>query len=151
MTIQENIKEEMKNAMKAKDQVRLTVLRGLMSAFTNELVATGKTPQEPIDDGSAMDVIKRAAKQRKDAIDQFTQGGRPELAADEQAELKVIEEFLPEQMSEEQITTIIDETIAETGASTKQDMGKLMGALMPKFGGQADGAIVKRIVDEKLQ
>lgn len=150
MTTQENIKEEMKNAMKAKDQVRLTVLRGLLSAFTNELVAKGKTPQDPIDDGMAMDVIKRAAKQRKDAIDQFTQGGRPELASDEQAELAIIEEFLPEQMSREVIETIVDETITETGVTSKQDMGKLMGALMPKFNGQADGKIVKEVVDAKL-
>lgn len=151
MTTQETIKEEMKNAMRAKDTVRLTVLRGLMSAFTNELVATGKMPQDPISDESAMEVIKRAAKQRKDAIDQFTKGGRPELAADEQAELVIIEEFLPEQMSKEAIEKIVDETIAEIGVTTKQDMGKLMGALMPKFGGQADGKIVKEVVDAKLQ
>jgi len=150
MTTPETIREEMKNAMRAKDTVRLTVLRGLLSAFTNELVASGKTPQDTLSDESATDVIKKAAKQRKDAIKQFEDGGRPELAADEKAELAVIEEFLPEQMSEESIEKIITETMLETGAATKQDMGKLMGALMPKFNGQADGGVVKRIVDEKL-
>jgi len=150
MTTPETIREEMKNAMRAKDAVRLTVLRGILSAFTNELVATGKTPQDTLPDDQAMEVIKRAGKQRKDAIDQFTKGGRPELAADEEAELKIIEEFLPEQMSKEQIETIVTETIAEIGASTKQDMGKLMGALMPKLKGQADGKVVKEVVDAKL-
>jgi len=150
MTTPETIREEMKNAMRAKETVRLTVLRGLLSAFTNELVASGKTPQDTLSDESAMDVIKKAAKQRKDAIKQFEDGGRPELAADEKAELVIIEEFLPEQMSEENIEKIITETMAETGAATKQDMRKLMGALMPKFNGQADGGVVKRIVDQKL-
>ncbi len=150
MTTQETIKGGIKDAMKAKDQVRLSVLRGLSSAFTNELVATGRMPQDQLTDEEALDVIKRASKQRKDAIEQFTKGGRPELAADEEAELVVIEEFLPEQLSREAIEEIVDATIIETGVSAKQDMGKLMGALMPKFNGQADGKIVKEVVDSKL-
>jgi len=150
MTLQEQIKTGIKDAMKAKDTVRLSVLRGLSTAFVNKLIADKKMPQDSLSDDDAMLVIKQAAKQRKDAIDQFTKGGREDLATDEKAELVVIESFLPEQLSREQIEVIIDETITETGATSKADLGKLMGPLMAKFGGNADGKIVKEIVDAKL-
>jgi uncharacterized protein YqeY len=150
MTIQEQVKENMKEAMKAKDSVRLSVSRGLMAAFTNELVALGKTPQDSLADEEALKVINRAAKQRKDSIEQFEAGGRPELAADEKSELEIIEEYLPEMMSEEEIRKIAEDKKLEVGAESKADFGKLMGAVVGATKGQADGAVVKKIVEEIL-
>jgi uncharacterized protein YqeY len=99
--LQDQIKEKIKDAMRAKDSVRLSVLRGLTSAFVNELVATRRMPDDKLTDDEVIAVIQRTAKQRKDSIEQFEKGGREDLVADEKAELAVIEEFLPEMMSEE--------------------------------------------------
>src|ERR1700741_2265145 len=99
MSIQTDMKERMKDAMRAKDAVRLSVIRGILAAFTNEAVTLGKGPAGELTDEEALAVIRREGKKRKDAIEQFTQGGRPELAESEKAELAIIEEFLPTQMS----------------------------------------------------
>lgn len=147
MTLAETIKESMKQAMRDKDTVRLTVLRGIISNFTNELVATGKTPQDPVSDELAMTVIKRAAKQRKDAIEQFTAGGRADLAESEQAELEIVNAFLPTLMSREEITAIAEAKKAELGVTDKAGAGKLVGALMRDLNGKADGGDVKAVVD----
>lgn len=147
MSLQEDIKAQIKEAMIAKDTVRLNVIRGLTTAFTNELVATKRTPQDTLTDEEAMTVIKRAAKQRKDAIDQFTAGGRPELAADEQAELKVLEAFLPAMMSQDEIKTIAEAKKAELGITEKSQQGQLMAALMKDLKGKADGGDVKAVVE----
>ena len=140
----------MKEAMKAKDSVRLSVIRGLLSGFTNELVAQKKAPSEMIDDDGALAVIKRAAKQRKDSIEQFESGGRPELAEGEKAELAIIEEFLPEMMSEEAVREVVAKKKEELGISAKSGMGELMKAVMAELRGAADGAVVKSAVDEAL-
>jgi uncharacterized protein YqeY len=150
MTIQEQIKDDMKQAMKDKYQVKLSVTRGLVSAFTNELVANGKTPQDPIDDEAAMAVITRAAKQRKDSIEQFEKGGRPELAEDEKAELAVLETYLPELMSEDEVRKVVEAKKEEMGITDKSQMGQFMGAVMGELKGKADGAVVKKVVDEVL-
>ena len=102
MTIQQQIREEIKKALMAKDALRLETMRGLLSAFTNELVATKRTPQEPLPDEDALKVIKRAANQRKDSITQFEAGGRKELADKERAELAIIETFLPKMMDKDE-------------------------------------------------
>jgi uncharacterized protein YqeY len=150
MSLVNEIKDQIKEAMKAKDETRLTVLRGLVSGFTNELVATGKTPQDEVSDDLAMTVIKRASKQRKDAIEQFEKGGRPELADQEKTELEIIEAYLPEMMSEDQVREIVMKKKEELGISDKSGMGQLMGAVMAETKGQADGGVVKKIVDEVL-
>lgn len=149
--IQENIKNGIKEAMLAKDTVRLGVLRGLTSAFTNELVSKGKMPQDTLTDEEAMIVITRAAKQRKDSIEQFEKGGRPELAADEKAELEVIESFLPELMSREEVEAFVLAKKAEMNISDKSQMGQFMGAVMQELKGKADGAIVKEVVEKSLE
>lgn len=151
MTIQETVKEKMKDAMRAKEEVRVRVLRGLMAAFTNELVTLGKTPQDALSDEESLVVITRASKQRKDAIDQFIKGGREDLADDEKAELAVIEEFLPELMSEEEIKKVVDAKKAEMGVTDKSQMGQFMGAVMGELKGKADGQLVKKVVDESFQ
>lgn len=151
MTIQETVKEKMKDAMRAKEEVRVRVLRGLMAAFTNELVTLGKTPQDALSDEESLVVITRASKQRKDAIEQFIKGGREDLADDEKAELAVIEEFLPELMSEEEIKKVVDAKKAEMGVTDKSQMGQFMGAVMGELKGKADGQLVKKVVDESFQ
>lgn len=150
MSIEQQIKDSMKEAMKNKDEVRLSVMRNIKSAFTNELVANGKTPQDSIDDESAMAVIKRLAKQRKDSIDQFTKGGREDLAEGETKELAVLEELLPEMMSQDQIRPIAEAKKAELGVEDKSKMGILIGAVMKEVGGQADGADVKAVAEDLL-
>ena len=145
--MQEKIKAEIKPAMLAKDTVRLGTLRMLVAAFTNELVTQGRPPTEPLSDEDCMRVIKRLAKQRKDSIEQFIAGGRPELADDEKAELAIIEEFLPPQMSETEIESKIKAKLAESPIdSTKK--GQFMGMMMKELGSTADGTIVKAIIDK---
>lgn len=147
MSIFETIKTDLKEAMKAKDTDRLNVLRGILSAFTNELVATGKTPQEVVDDELAMRVLMRASKQRKDSIEQFVAGGRPELADSEKAELAIVEKYLPAMMSEDEIKKVVDAKKAELGVTDKTKAGVLTGAIMKDLKGKADGAVVKAVVE----
>ncbi len=150
MSIQLEIKDQMKEAMKAKDTVKLGVVRGLVSAFTNELVKLGKMPQDELSDEDALNVIRRAVKQRKDSIEQFVAGGRPELAEDEKAELAILETYLPAMMSKEDVLTIAKVKMTEMGAVDKSKAGMFMGALMKDLKGKADGYTVKAVVDELL-
>lgn len=147
MTLQEQIKERIKEAMKAKDDLRLSVMRGVSSAITNELVSQKKTPQDSLDDEGVLTVITRLAKQRKESIKQFEEGGRPELAEDEKRELAVLEEFLPEMMSVEEIQKIAEAKKDEMGIDDPSKKGMLMGALMKDLKGRADGGDVKNVVE----
>lgn len=133
--------------MRAKDQVKLSVVRGLLSAATNEAVAKGKGPDGKLSDDELMTVIMRAAKQHKDSIEQFTNGGRPELAETEKAELAVIETMLPAQMSREEVEAAVKAKAAEMGVTDKTGANKLMGMLMKDLKGKADGTVVKEVVD----
>ena len=119
MSLQIEIKNNMVEAMKAKDAVKLQTIRGIMSAFTNELVNLKRTPQDTLSDEEALAVIRRAVKQRKDSIEQFVQGGRPELAEDEKAELAILETYLPAMMSEEEVMKIALAKKAEMGEIEK--------------------------------
>lgn len=147
MTIHQTIRDGVKDAMKAKDAVRLTVLRGLSAAFTNENVTLKRLPQTELSDEEALNVIRRAVKQRKDSIEQFTAGGRPELAASEQAELDVLATFLPQMMSREEIRTIALAKKEEMGMTDKSKLGMFVGALMKDLKGKADGADVKEVAE----
>ncbi|MEY4602634.1 MAG: hypothetical protein RL292_575 [Candidatus Parcubacteria bacterium] len=140
----------MVEAMKAKDAVKLQTLRGLLSAFTNELVNLKRTPQDTLSDEEVLAVIRRAVKQRKDSIEQFVAGGRPELADDEKAELAVLETYLPAQMSEEDVMKIAHAKKAEMGEIDKSKAGQFMGMLMKNLKGKADGDVVKKVVDSLL-
>ena len=144
--MQEKIKSEIKPAMLAKDTVRLGTLRMLVAAFTNELVTQGRPPTEPLSDEDCMKVIKRLAKQRKDSIDQFVAGGRPELAEDEKAELAIIEEFLPAQMTESEIESKVKAKLAESPLDPTKK-GQFIGMMMKELGSTADGAMVKAVID----
>ncbi len=148
--IQDKITEDMKKAMLAKDAVRLSVLRGLKAAFTNELVAKMKKPTDALTDDEAVAVIMRAGKQRKDSIEQFRKGGREDLAASEEAELAVLQEYLPKFMSQDEIRPLAEAKKAELGVNDKSKAGILMSALMKDLKGKADGADVKAVVESLL-
>jgi len=146
----QDIKAQMIAAMKAKDELRTQTLRGCMAAFTNELVAKGRKPTEELTDDEAMAVLKRLGKQRTDAIDQYTKGNRPELAEKEAAEKKIIEEFLPQMASREEIEKVARAKQAEMNVD-QAGAGKLMGAVIKEFAGRADGAAVKEVVTSLFQ
>ncbi|MCG2694729.1 GatB/YqeY domain-containing protein [Candidatus Parcubacteria bacterium] len=146
--IQQQIKEQLKESMKARDGVRTLVLKGLLSAFTNELVAQRKKPSEELGDEDALNVIKRAVKQRKDSIEQFKKGGREDLASSEQAELEILNAYLPVTMSKEEITKIAQAKKEELGIEDKAKIGILIGALMKDLKDKADGGDVKEVVEK---
>lgn len=150
MSLHSDIKGELKEAMKAKDEVRLRTVRSMMTAFTNELVATGKKPQDELDDAGVLSVIKRLAKQRKESIVQFEAAGRNELAEPEKLELVVLEGYLPQMMSQEEIEPIAKAKLAEMGVTDKSKMGIAIGALMKELNGKADGGDVKMVVERLL-
>ncbi|MCR4280911.1 MAG: GatB/YqeY domain-containing protein [Candidatus Kaiserbacteria bacterium] len=144
------IREELTTAMKARDAVKMNTLRGLLTGFMNELVAKGIKPQEQISDEDALAVIKRAVKQRKDSIEQFRKGNREELAQKEEAELKILETYMPAQMSREQIETVAKQVKEKLGITDKSKMGQFVGAVIKETRGQADGSLVKEIAESLL-
>ena len=146
--LHEQIKNNIKESMKASDKVRLEVMRGLVTAFTNELVATGKTPQDMLTDEEAIKVITRASKQRKDSIEQFTKGGRMDLVDIEQDQLKIIEEFLPKLMDKSEIEEIVKTRLSLLEIKNPTKKGMFMASVMKDLKGKADGSIVKEVVDQ---
>lgn len=150
MSLHSDIKTSLKDAMKAKDAVRLQTIRSIMTSCTNELVANDKTPQDELDDEATLTVIKRLAKQRKESITQYEAAGRPELAEPEKAELEILEGYLPQMMSQEEIRPIAEAKKAELGIEDKGQMGRLVGAVMQELKGKADGADVKEVVESLL-
>lgn len=132
--------------MIAKDTVRVGTIRMIMAAFTNELVTQGHPPTDPLSDEDCLKVIKRLSKQRKDSIEQYTAAGRPELADDEKAELIIIEEFLPAQMSEAEIEAKVSAKLAESPLDITKK-GQFVGTMMKELGSNADGALVKAVID----
>lgn len=150
MAIHETLKKSIPDALRAKDEVRLRTLRSLVTAMTNEIVTKKRKPDELLTDDEALAVLKRAASQRKDSIEQFEEGGRPELAVPEKAELTIIESYLPKMMSRDEIIPIAKTKMAELNVSSKDDSGKFTGALMKELKGKADGADVKAVVDSLL-
>lgn len=150
MSLHEQIKGEMKEAMKAKDAIKLAAIRNMLAAFTNEAVATGKTPQDLLDDEQTLAVIRRLSKQRKDSIQQFSDAGRTDLVEGEQAELAVLEHYLPQMMSREMIKPVVEAKKADLQITDKAKAGQLMAAVMAELKGKADGTDVKAVVDEML-
>lgn len=151
MELHTQIKEELKTAMKAHDEVKLRTVRSMLTAFTNELVATNRKPQDMLDDQGVLAVIKRLAKQRKESIVQYEAAGRTDLSEPEKAELAVLESYLPQMMSREEILPFVEKKIAELGAVDKSKMGMLIGSLIKELQGKADGGDVKAVVDELLK
>lgn len=150
MSIKEQIFSDLKEAMKAKDKERLQVLRSLKAKLMEKEIEERTGGDAELSDESALQVLTKAAKQRKESIEQFENGGRDDLAEKEKSELEIIEAYLPEMMSEDEVRKIVKEKIAQLGASGPQDMGKVMGPLMGQLKGKADGSVVSRLVKEEL-
>lgn len=147
MALKEKIQEDLITSMKAKDEVATSAIR-LLKAAIMKFETTGE--KKIATDEDIIQLIGKEIKQRKDSIDQFEKGNRPELAAKEKLELAILEAYLPAQLSESEIRAIVTEVIASTGATGKSDLGKVMGALMPRTKGKADGGLVNKIVQELL-
>src|SRR3989344_1022802 len=147
-TIHEKIREEVKEAMRARDTMRLYVVRGILSSFVNELIAQKKKPNEVLPDTDALKVIKPLANQRKDSIEQFTKGFREDLAKIEEEELVLLQKNLPETMSKSDIKKVAEKKQKELGFTDKASMGKLMGAVMKELKDKADGGDVKDVVEK---
>jgi len=146
MDINIKINEEMIAAAKAKDKIRLSAIRMLKTMLHNKEIDL----MRPLNETEILQVLSVIVKQRKDSIEQFAKGGRTDLVEKETAELKVVQEFMPAQMSDEEIDSIIKQGIAESGAVSVKDMGKVMKILMPKLTGKADGKIVSEKVKSLL-
>ena len=146
MTLAERLNEDMKLAMKSQDKLRLSVLRMIRAAVKNQEIER----KRPLDDSELIDVLSREIKQRRDSLQDFEKAGRADLAEQVTAEIEIISAYLPKPLTEEEVTALVQQTIQETGASSKADMGKVMAALMPKVKGRADGKLVNRIVSQQL-
>src|SRR5215510_6151374 len=147
MTLQEKFQAHIAEAMRNKDQLRLSVLRMMKSAVKNKEVEKMK----PLEEAECVAVLNTLVKQRKDSVEQFRNGGREELAQKEEAEIKIIEEYLPAPASDDEIRRAVDEAIQETSASSMKDMGKVMKATMSRLAGKTtDGGRVSQLVKEKL-
>ncbi|MFA5023205.1 MAG: GatB/YqeY domain-containing protein [Candidatus Paceibacterota bacterium] len=145
--LHQQIKDEIKKAMLAKEAERLSALRNISSTMTSEVMAKGRKPDELATDDEALAVLKRLVKQRKESIEQFTIGNRPEKAEEEKRELAIVESFLPAQMSREDILAIATAKKAELGITDKTKFGQLMGAITKETKGLADGNLVKEVVE----
>ncbi|WP_281888229.1 GatB/YqeY domain-containing protein [Paenibacillus sp. YYML68] len=146
MSLSEKLNEDMKLAMKSQDKFKLSVIRMVRAAIKNIEIDTRKTLEEQ----EVLDVLTREIKQRKDSLQEFEKAGRDDLAENLKAEIVVLMEYMPQQLSDEEVKAIVQQTIQEVGASSKADMGKVMGALMPKVKGRADGKVVNTFVQELL-
>lgn len=144
----DKIKADLKDAMKRRDEVALSTLRMLMADIKNALVAGEK--KETLTDDEVIALVQRGAKRRREAAQQYEAAGRSDLVDKEKAELKVLEGYLPQQLSDDDVEALVDEAIAATGATTKRDMGKVMGPIMGKYQGQVDGKLVQQLVSSKL-
>ncbi|HEY0827429.1 MAG TPA: GatB/YqeY domain-containing protein [Bacilli bacterium] len=146
MSLGERLNEDMKQAMREQNKFRLSVIRMIRSAIKNLEIDLRRS----LEDNEVLDILSRELKQRKDALQEFEKAGRDDLADNLKAEIIIINEYLPQQYSEDEIKAIVKETILEVGASSKADMGKVMTALMPKVKGRADGKLVNQAVQQFL-
>lgn len=149
--LSQQIREDMKTAMKARDDLKRDALRGALAAFTNELVAKGKKPTEELTDPEVVTVLKRLGKQRKEAAEVYEKGDRAELAEKELHELKILESYLPQMVGREEIEKVARAKMAELGITDQSGAGKLTGAVIKEFAlrgqaGGADGTLVKEVV-----
>ncbi len=146
MSLRDKLQEDLKNAMKNKEAVRLSVVRLAKAAVMNMQIARG----HELSDEEVLEVLAKEAKQRTDSIPEYEKAGRPDIVESLRQELQILQEYLPTQLSEAEVRQIVTETIAAVGATSKKEMGKVMAALMPKVKGRADGRLVNQIVGSLL-
>ncbi|MFC5651748.1 GatB/YqeY domain-containing protein [Paenibacillus solisilvae] len=147
MNLSERLNDDMKQAMKSQEKFKLTTIRMVRAAIKNLEIDL----KRPLEDSEVLDILSREIKQRKDSLQEFDKAGRDDLAKDVAAEIEIISVYLPQQLTEEEIRVIVQQTIQETGASSKAEMGKVMSALLPKVKGRADGKLVNTFVQQFLQ
>lgn len=147
MSLLTQLNDDMKQAMKSKDKEKLSVIRMVKASLQNESIKLGKSD---LSEDEELSILSREMKQRKDSLQEFKSAGRDDLVEKLEMEIKIIQEYMPEQLSDEELSAIIQETIQETGASSKKDMGKVMSAVMPKVKGKADGSKINKLVQEFL-
>lgn len=150
MSLKNRVSDEIKTAMKAKDKLRLETVRGIKKVIIEKESEIRAKGREELNEEEEMAILMQLAKQRRDSIKQFTDAGRDELADKEAKELVILEEYLPAQLSDADIAAAVEAAIAQTGASGPGDMGKVMGPVMQKLKGQADGGKVQAMVKAKL-
>lgn len=148
MIIFETVNDDIKKAMLARDKVRLETLRGMKKEFIEAMTAKGASGE--LTDEAAITILQRMVKQRKDSAEIFTTQGRQDLAVDEIAQLGIIQEYLPKQLSAEELETEIRKIIAETGASSMKEMGKVMGAATKQLAGKTEGRLISEMVKKLL-
>lgn len=146
MNLLDRLTVDMKEAMKNKEKQRLSVIRMVKSALQNEAIKL----QKELTEDEALTVLNRELKQRKDSLHEFEKANREDLAEKVREEVVILKAYMPEQLSEEEVTEIVKQTIQEVGASSKADMGKVMGAIMPKVKGKTDGSVINRLVQQYL-
>ncbi|MBB6454319.1 hypothetical protein HNQ94_002794 [Salirhabdus euzebyi] len=147
MTLLERLNHDMKEAMKKKDKPALNVIRMVKASIQNEAIKQGK-PQ--LTEDEELSVLSRELKQRNDSLHEFQDAGRDDLVEKTDEEIKILQKYMPEQLSDDELATLVEETIKAVGAESKNDMGKVMGALMPKVKGKADGSKVNKLVMKHL-
>ena len=147
MALKEQLLADLKTAIKEKDKVRKATITMIRAA----ILQVEKDQQVQLDDSAILDIISKQRKQRRDSLEDFEKADREDLVEQTKAEIEIIDAYLPKQLSQEEIEKIVDETISETGVQSVKEMGKIMGALMPKVKGVADGKLVNQIVRKKLQ
>jgi len=150
MALKDQIMSDLKQAMKNKDKDRLRVLRSLKAGLLEKEISERKGGEASLSDEQAAEVLMKAAKQRRESIDQFESGSRSDLADAEKKELEIIESYLPEMLEEDEIREIAREKIEELGAESMADMGQVMGVLMQQLKGKAEGAVVSKVVKQEL-
>jgi hypothetical protein len=150
MSLKDRISDDIKTAMKAKDKVRLETVRSIKKVILDRETLVRPNGQDALTPDQELEVLTQLAKQRKDSIEQYQKANRDDLAAQEAQELAIIEEYLPPQLSDGEVEAVIDALIAQTGASSPKDMGKVMGPAMQQLKGKADGVKVQALVQSKL-
>lgn len=146
MSMQDQLNSDLKTAMKARDKTSLDVIRALKSQLTNKKIELG----HDLSDQEASEVVLKELKQQKESLEEFEKGGRDDLAEDQKAKIVITEKYAPKQMSPEEVQAVVEQTAKDIDANSSADFGKLMGAVMPKLKGQADGNVVKQKVKELL-
>lgn len=147
MSLNNQLAEHMKEAMRAKDRTRLSVIRMLRADLQNEAIQQGV---DTLSDDDAIMIVSRQVKQLNESIEEFTAAGRDDLVEKSEQELAIVEQYMPEQLSEEELEDIVKNAIESTGATTKREFGKVMGAVMPQVQGKADGSQVQKLVQQLL-
>ncbi|MCP3030359.1 GatB/YqeY domain-containing protein [Halobacillus sp. A1] len=147
MSITERLNQDMKTAMKAREKKTLTVIRMVKASMQNEAIKLGK---DELSEEEELTVLSREVKQRKDSLHEFKEAGREDLVEELIQEIGILQAYMPEQLSEQELDQIVQNTIEEVGASSKADMGKVMNAVMPKVKGKADGSKVNQLVLKQL-